>query len=205
MMLQNQDFYRSWKEKLMGTTQALTCTQLNKMDAQLLNHIIQLLQPTYAVVPATNAVPLFDLSALNNQPNPPIVPTLDLSNLGQPNQDPIHQREEVQTPPPLQHVDQWYTAVSVQVEIDGDIRRVKWFSDLQLAYISVSDFVREHPDDNWTLRTFQQTARIMKERWEADRGDEGFIIAKTDGVKFRAFYEPEENESVRQQPSSQSW
>jgi hypothetical protein len=173
------------------------------MDAQLLNHIIQLIQPTYTIVPLQPnqpAIPLFDLSGLNNQPNPPIVPRLDMSALNQPNQV-----EEVHTPQPRLHADQWYTAVSVQVEIDGDVRRIKWFTDLQLAYLSVKDFVREHPDDNWTLRTFQQTVRIMNERWVADRGDEGFLIAKAEGVKFRAFYEPEENESVRRQPSSQSW
>ena len=159
------------------------------MNAQLLNHILQILQPPQ---------PLFDLSGLVNHPNPPIVPSLDLSNLGQPSQ--------VQEVQPRLHADQWNTAVSVQVEIDGDVRRIKWFTDLQLAYISVKDFVAEHPDDNWTLRTFEQTARIMKERWEADRGDEGFVIAKTDGVKFRAFYEPEENESIhRQTNATSSW
>jgi hypothetical protein len=175
------------------------------MDAQLLNHIIQLLQPTYTIVPLQPnqpAIPLFDLSGLGqpSQPNPPVVPRLDMSALNQPNQ-----AEEVHTPQPRLHADQWNTAVSVQVEIDGDVRRIKWFTDLQLAYLSVKDFVGEHPDDSWTLRTFQQTVRIMNERWEADRGDEGFIIAKAEGVKFRAFYEPEENESVRRQPSSQSW
>ena len=156
------------------------------MDAQVLNRILQVLQPLAQ--------------------NPPNVPRLDLSNLGQPVQDPIHMREEVHTPPPLLPADQWHTAVSVQVEIDGDVRRIKWFGDLQLAYMSVNDFVKEHPDESWSLRTFQQTARIMKERWEAHRGDEGFLIAKADGVKFRAFYEPEENEAVRQSStSSQPW
>jgi hypothetical protein len=188
----------------MGSSHFMTCTQLNKMDAQVLNQILQLLQPTYTIVPLQPnppIVPRIDLSGLNNQPNPPAGPRLDMSALNQPSQ-----REEVHTPPPLLHADQWHTAVSVQVEIDGDVRRIKWFGDLQLAYMSVNDFVRQHPDDNWTLRTFQQTVRIMKERWEAHRGDEGFVIAKTDGVKFRAFYEPEENESVRQQPSSNlSW
>ena len=163
------------------------------MDAHVLNQILQLLQPTYTIVPL--------------QPNVPVVPRLNLNALNnQPNQDPIHQREEVHTPPPLEHVDQWHTAVSVQVEIDGDVRRIKWFPDLQLAYMSVNDFVRQHSDESWTLRTFQQTVRIMNERWEARRGDEGFIIAKADGVKFRAFYEPEENDAVRQQSSANlSW
>jgi hypothetical protein len=171
----------------MGSSHSMTCTQLNKMNAQILNQILQLLQPSYTIVPL--------------QPNPPIVPRLDMSALNQPSQV-----EEVHTPQPRLHADQWNTAVSVQVEIDGDVRRIKWFGDLQLAYMSVNDFVRQHPDDNWTLRTFQQTVRIMNERWEADRGDEGFIIAKTDGVKFRAFYEPEENDAVRQQPSGNlSW
>lgn len=166
----------------------MSCTNpiLYTMDPQVLNQLLtQILQ---------------DLQPLAQ--NPPIVPSLDLSNLGQPNQ----QSEEVHTPPPLLPVDQWHTAVSVQVEIDGDFRRIKWFSDLQLAWMSVNDFVRENPDESWTLRTFQQTARIMKERWLNHRGDEGFVIAKTDGIKFRAFYEPEENESVRQNSiSSQPW
>jgi hypothetical protein len=161
------------------------------MDAQTLTQILQLLQPTYTIVP------------LN--PNQPIVPRLDLSTLGQPSQDPIHQREEVHTPPPHVHADQWHTAVSVQVEIDGDVRRIKWFSDLQLAWMSVDDFVRGHPDEDWTLRTFRQTVRIMNERWETHRGEEGFLIAKADGVKFRAFYEPEENEAMRQHSNSQPW
>jgi hypothetical protein len=162
------------------------------MDAQVLSQILQLLQPTYTIVPL--------------QPNPPNVPRLNLSNLGQPSQDPIHQREEVHTPPPLLPVDQWNTAVSVQVEIDGDVRRIKWFSDLQLAWMSVDNFVREHPENDWTLRTFRQTVRIMNERWAEHRGDDGFLIAKADGVKFRAFYEPEDNETVRQSStSSQRW
>ena len=158
------------------------------MDPQVLNQILtqilQQLQPTYTVVPQQ-----------------PVVPTLDLSSLGQ---QPI-QNEEPETPPPLLPVDQWYTAVSVQVEIDGDVRRIKWFGDLQLAYMSVSDFVKEHPDESWTLRTFQQTARIMKERWLNHRGDDGFVIAKADGVKFRAFYEPEETEAVHQHSNNQPW
>lgn len=156
------------------------------MDPQILNQILQLLQPTYTIVPLAQ--------------NPPNVPSLDLSALGQ-----QHIQEEIHTPQPLLPVDQWHTAVSVQVEIDGDVRRIKWFSDLQLAWMSVNDFVREHADEPWTLRTFQQTARIMKERWLNHRGDEGFVIAKADGVKFRAFYEPEENEAVRQHSSSQPW
>jgi hypothetical protein len=161
------------------------------MDAQVLSQILQLLQPTYTIVPLV--------------PNQPNVPRLDLSNLGQPNQDPIRYRQEVHTPPPRLHVDRWETAVMIQVEIDGDVRRIKWFGDLQLAWMSVRDFVANHPDDTWTLRPFETTARTMKQRWEADRGDEGFVIAKADGVKFRAFYEPEENDAVRQMPSSQSW
>jgi len=188
----------------MGSSHSMTCTQLNKMDAQILNQILQLLQPSYTIVPLQPSqpiVPRFDLSGLNNQPNPPVVPRLDMSALNQ-----AIQVEEVHTPQPRLHADQWNTAVSVQVEIDGDVRRIKWFTDLQLAYISVKDFVRQHSDDSWTLRTFQQTVRIMNERWEADRGDEGFLIAKAEGVKFRAFYEPEENESVRQQHSANlSW
>ena len=154
------------------------------MDPQVLNQILQLLQPTYTIVPQQPNIPNLDLSSLRHQTIP----------------------NEPETPPPLLPVDQWNTAVSVQVEIDGDVRRIKWFTDLQLAWMSVKDFVREHPDESWTLRTFRQTARIMKERWETYRGDEGFVIAKTEGIKFRAFYEPEENETVRQNSnSSQSW
>lgn len=160
------------------------------MDSHILSQILQSIEPIYAVPPLT--------------PNPPFVPALNLSFISQPNNDPIHQREEVQTPPPLLHVDQWHTVVSVQVEIDGDIRRIKWFSDLQNAWMSVENFVRKHPDEDWTLRTFQKTARIMKDRWYAHRGEDGFIIAKADGVKFRAFYEPEENDAMRQY-FNQSW
>ena len=168
------------------------------MDAHILNQILETIQPTRPIVPSLNL-------GLLPQPNLPIVPALNLSLLPQPIQDPIHQREEVQTPPPLLPVDQWHTVVSVQVEIDGNIRRVKWFSDLQNAWMSVSSFVQDHPNENWTLATFQQTARIMKDRWYAHRGEDGFTIAKTEGIKFRAFYEPEENEAMRQHFNIQSW
>lgn len=142
-----------------------------------LSQILQHLQPSYTLVPI-------------QAPQPP--------------QDPIHLREEAQTPPPRVHVDRWHTAVAVHVEIDGELRRMKWFSDLQSAWMSVRDFVNRNPSPEWKLRTFERTAALMDRRWEDGRGEDGLLIAKLDDVKFRAYYEPEENDTIHSSQSS-SW
>lgn len=107
--------------------------------------------------------------------------------------DPIQQREEVQTPPPRPHADRWHTPVCVEVIINGNIRRIKWFSDLQMAWIYVHKIVFQTPNEDWVIKSFERTARTMDVRWQDGRGDLGYVIAKCKDVKFRAFYDPEED------------
>jgi hypothetical protein len=109
--------------------------------------------------------------------------------------DHIQRREEVQTPPPRQHANRWNTPVSLEVIENGYIRKIRWFSDLQMAWIYVQKSVTKNTNQTWNLRSFERTANAMDERWEDGRGDLGYVIAKSRRCKFRVFYEPDEEVS----------
>ena len=111
-------------------------------------------------------------------------------------------REEVQTPPPTERpprreeVSRFYTASSVEYSVDGVIREIKWFTDIQMGYLWIIDKIRQTSDmDDWDIRDFEEVANRLEERWY--EGKDGLIVAKMDECKFRIFYNPEETEAIR--------
>jgi hypothetical protein len=107
------------------------------------------------------------------------------------------------TPPPRLHADRWYTPVSVERVVRGRMRSVKWFSDLQMAYIYVQGIVNddENDDENeehdWIIADFHETADMMDTRWS--ESEEGLPIARCDDTRtvFIAYYEPSETTAAR--------
>jgi hypothetical protein len=136
---------------------------------------------------------------LPQQPPPPppllSIPPLPL-HLVQPRQPPP---PPPRTPPPRLHADRWYTPVSVERIVRGRMRNVKWFSDLQMAYIYVQDIVNddENEEHDWIIADFHETADMMDTRWR--EGEEGLPIARCDDTRtvFIAYYEPSETTAAR--------
>jgi hypothetical protein len=111
-------------------------------------------------------------------------------------------RERVRTPSPRapqprrEEVNRYHTATSVEYSVDDTIREIKWFTDIQMAYIWILEKIRErHESDQWTIRSFEETANRLEERWY--EGKDGLVVAKMDEYKFRVYYNPEENEAIR--------
>jgi hypothetical protein len=79
------------------------------------------------------------------------------------------------------------------------MRNVKWFSDLQMAYIYVQDIVNddENEEHDWIIADFHETADMMDTRWR--EGEEGLPIARCDDTRtvFIAYYEPSETTAAR--------
>jgi hypothetical protein len=120
-----------------------------------------------------------------------------------------HTQQELSTPPraqeqPEQDVDpfsldanRYYTTVSVEVSINDRVRRIRWFSDLQLAYLWVMSDIRNYLEESWTTRNFIDFANQMDRRWQ-ERRPNGHIVALSDRMEYRAFYEPTINSSLIQ-------
>jgi hypothetical protein len=111
-------------------------------------------------------------------------------------------REEVRTPPRnhrpprREEVSRFYTASSVEYSVDGIVREIKWFTDIQMGYIWILDKIRQTSDiDEWDVRDFEEVADRLEERWY--EGKDGLIVAKLDECKFRIYYNPEETEAIR--------
>jgi hypothetical protein len=102
-------------------------------------------------------------------------------------------------PPRREEVNRFYTATSVEYSVDGTIRELKWFTDIQMAYLWILNKTKnisyDTYDTQWDIRTFEETADRLEERWYD--GKDGLVVAKMEEHKFRVFYNPEENESIR--------
>ena len=79
-----------------------------------------------------------------------------------------------------------------------DIRLIKWFSDIQMAWIWINQRVRERHGENWDIAPFLTTANAMDRQWSQGFGEDGFCVADSDGYEYIAYYEPTLNyEDVR--------
>jgi hypothetical protein len=84
----------------------------------------------------------------------------------------------------------WYTTVSVEVYINGRMRHIKWFSDLQMAYIWVASQERVINEPLTYHRDFVEFADAFDRRWQR-RPNEGCTIARSSSYKYRMTYEPD--------------
>lgn len=93
----------------------------------------------------------------------------------------------------------WHTTVSVEVYINGQMRHIKWFSDLQMAYIWIANQERDNNEPLNYNRNFVELANAMDRRWQ-QRPNEGCTIARSYSYKYKATYEPD----VSYRPGDQS-
>jgi hypothetical protein len=121
------------------------------------------------------------------------------------NHNNIQNDEEVTTPIARLHADRYNTATSVDKVVNGITRQVKWFSDFQMAWIWIDNEVKrqiqEGDSREWRVKSFENTADLMDERWE-DGEEGGVVIAKTlnttgERVKYMTFYDPGETQAIR--------
>ncbi len=101
----------------------------------------------------------------------------------------------------------WHTTVSVEVYINGRMRHINWFSDLQMAYIWVTSQERVHNEPLSYNRNFVEFADAMDRRWQ-DRPNESCTMATSNSYKYKLTYEPdvpyrpEEEQEIRRQQTN---
>lgn len=82
----------------------------------------------------------------------------------------------------------WHTTVSVEIYIHDRMRYIKWFSDLQMAYLWVNGHVRTLNEPFDMENNFVRFADRMDQRW-TERQD-GCTLATNSQYKYRVYYEP---------------
>ncbi len=96
------------------------------------------------------------------------------------------QSEQQEQPP---SPNRWYTTVSVEIYINERMRYIKWFSDLQMAYLWVKDHIHTLNEPFNMENNFVHFADRMDQRWR-DRQD-GCTLASNARYKYRVYYEPD--------------
>ncbi len=94
--------------------------------------------------------------------------------------------EEPQQPP---SPNRWYTTVSVEIYINERMRYIKWFSDLQMAYLWVKEHIRTVNEPFTMENDFVRFAERMDQRWSERR--DGCTLASNARYKYRVYYEPD--------------
>ncbi len=84
----------------------------------------------------------------------------------------------------------WYTTVSVEIYINNRLRYIKWFSDLQMAYIWVTIQERVNNEPLTYNRNFVEFADAFDRRWQ-QRPNEGCTMATSSTYRYKLTYEPD--------------
>lgn len=89
------------------------------------------------------------------------------------------------------------TTVAIECYIDDRLRRVRWFSDMQMAYLWTKRQVEQSPTEEWDVDSFQEACNMMDSRWARGQ-QEAYCVAQGDSVCFYFRYEPSVNyETIR--------
>jgi len=106
-------------------------------------------------------------------------------------------------------VNRYTTEVSVELYVRTVLRRIRWFSDLQLAYIwCISE--KELLDDDfppivWSpVKPFLEFADLMDRRWAQVGARCGCTLLYSDIYRYKVCYEPPENVHNEQSEQSES-
>ena len=84
----------------------------------------------------------------------------------------------------------WHTTVSVEVYINRRMRYIKWFSDLQMAYLWVASQERVINEPLAYNHNFVEFADAFDRRWQ-ERPTEGSTMATSSTYRYRLYYEPD--------------
>lgn len=126
------------------------------------------------------------MSETNEPPTQtPIVPPLNI---------PIRLSVDTSLPIPSRY----HTVVSVEYVMYNEVRRIKWFSDIQMAWIWINQEVERRHEEEWEITPFLTVADQMDRDWRRGFGEEGVCVAEDDGYEYIAYYEPTLNyEDIR--------
>ena len=126
------------------------------------------------------------MASTNNPPTQtPMVPPLNI---------PIRLSIDTSLPIPSRYS----TVVSVEYYINDDVRHIKWFSDIQMAWIWINHQVRQYHGEEWEVCPFLTIADSMDYEWRQGNGHHGMVVAYREGYEYAAYYEPTINyEDVR--------
>jgi len=99
-------------------------------------------------------------------------------------------------------VNRYTTTVSIEVYQNGILRYIKWFSDLQMAYIWCMNQLVLYPDQEWDYDSdFLEFATFMDRRYRAMGLNGGYTVAESTRYKYRAYYEPNVDRNLIQNVS----
>jgi len=91
----------------------------------------------------------------------------------------------------LPAVNRYYTRASAEVIIDQQIIRIKWFSDLQLAYMWCIEQMKQLPEEEWEeYKSFPEFATMMDNRWACVQGRCECTLLRSESYVFKIWYEP---------------
>lgn len=106
--------------------------------------------------------------------------------------------ETLQTIPLLPIPNRYNTVVTVEVYHEDALCRIKWFSDIQMAWIWVKDHTMDASMVEWDITSFIPCADAMDAQWRRGEGANGMCIAMGGQYEFIAYYETYVNyEDVR--------
>jgi hypothetical protein len=80
------------------------------------------------------------------------------------------------------------TIISVECYEDSILRRIQWFTDIQMAYIWIHKKVQELQDEDWNILTFKETADGLDYNWA--NGIDYIRVADSFMFEYVAYYEP---------------
>ena len=103
---------------------------------------------------------------------------------------------------PSGRANRYYTRVSVEVLLQDEILRLKWFSDLQLAYLWCMRQKVNAPTEEWEAHLqFPEFADAMDRAWTDATGGStntlatiraGRTLLRSPLYEFKVYYEPDD-------------
>jgi hypothetical protein len=90
----------------------------------------------------------------------------------------------------LPRANRYYTRVSVEVIFYDQIIRIKWFSDLQLAYMWCIEQKNLHSEEEWEpVKSFPEFATMMDTRWACVQSRCECTLLRSESYVYKLWYE----------------
>ena len=100
-------------------------------------------------------------------------------------------------PNPRVNMPRRYGTVAIHYMYEDDVRMIKWFSDIQMAWMWIRQRVNTvHRDEWWDMNPFLTCVYDMDRQWNVGDGDDGKALAENAiasdyEAEYRAYYKPD--------------
>ncbi len=99
-------------------------------------------------------------------------------------------------PSPRVNMPRRYGTVAVHYVHNCDVRMIKWFSDIQMAWMWVRQRVNTVHRDTWAMNPFLTCVYGMDRQWNVGDGEDGKALAENMDTfvyeaEYRAYYKPD--------------